>query len=82
MARILLAHGANPNCRDLDGDTPMHAAIKSRLVVDPTAFIELLLASGANRAILNNEGRTAAETYFPARPIAPKKLERVIELLA
>ena len=92
MARVLLAHGANPNCRNKVGDTPMHAAIKSRIVVDPTMFIELLLASGADPAILNNEGRTAAdeallqvgkvaETYFPARPIAPKKLERVIELL-
>jgi len=92
LARVLLAHGADPNCRDKDGDTPMHAVIKSRLVGDPTAFVELLLASGADRTILNNDGRTAldealpqvgkaAETYFPARPIAAKRLERVIELL-
>ncbi len=92
MARILLEHGANPNCRNDEGDTPMHAAIKSRLVLEPTAFIELFLAAGADRAIRNNERRTAveearlqvgkaAETYFPARPIATKRLERVIELL-
>ena len=92
LARVLLLYGANPNCRDKDGNTPMHAAIKSRLVVDPTVFVELLLASGADPAALNNEGRTAldeamlqvgkaAETYFPARPIGPKKLDRVIALL-
>ena len=92
VARVLLENGANPNCRNKDGDTPIHAAIKSRLVGDPTAFIELLLGAGADRAIVNNDGRTAAhealrqvgraaETYFPARPIGPKKLERAIELL-
>jgi ankyrin repeat protein len=92
LARVLLAHGADPNCRNKHGDTPMHAAIKSRLVRDPTEFVELLLASGADRAILNNDGRTAAdeallqagknaETYFPARPIGPKRLERATELL-
>jgi ankyrin repeat protein len=92
VTRVLLANGANPNCRNDNGDTPIHAAIKSRLVEDPTAFVELLLASGADRAILNNDGQSAldeallqvgkvAETYFPARPLRPKKLDRVIELL-
>lgn len=93
LARVLLARGADPNCRDQDGDTPMHAAIKSRIVGDPTAFVELLLAAGADPAIRNNDGRTAldealqqvgkaAETYFPARLIAAKNLKRVIELLS
>ena len=92
LARVFLSHGANPNCRDEDGDTPIHAAIKSRLVRDPAAFVELLLTRGADRTIRNNDGRTAleeallqqgrlAETYFPARPTGPKKLEPVIELL-
>jgi hypothetical protein len=92
VARVLLLHGANPNCRNERGDTPMHAAIKSRLVGDPAAFVELLLAFGADRDILNNDGRRAldeallqvgkvAETYFPARPLKPKKLDRVIDLL-
>jgi ankyrin repeat protein len=92
ITRMLLAHGASPNCRNKYGDTPMHAVIKSRLVVDPTAFVELLLAYGADRSIVNNDGRCAvdeallqvgkmAETYFPARPIASKKLDRAIELL-
>ncbi len=92
LARVLLEHGADPNCRNANGDTPMHAAIKSRLVRDPAEFVLLLLASGADRTILNHDGRTAldetliqvgkcAETYFPARPIATKNLERVVELL-
>ena len=92
MTRVLLAHGADPNCQNDDGDTPMHIAIKSRIVRDPVGFIELLLAAGADPKIRNQAGRTAldealqeagrvAETYFPARPIGPKNLERVIELL-
>lgn len=91
-AHVLLEHGANPNYQNENGDTPMHAAIKSRLVGDPAAFVELLLGAGADPAIVNNDGRTAvdeamlqvgkmAETYFPARPVRPKKLDRVIELL-
>ncbi len=92
LARVLLAHGASPNCQNRNGDTPIHAAIKSRLARDPTAFVELLLDSGADRTIRNNDGRTpleealrqsgqVAETYFPARPLGQKKLDRVIELL-
>ncbi len=92
VTRVLLEHGADPNCRNRNGDTPMHAAIKSRLVRDPAAFVELLLAHGADRTTRNNDGRTAleeallqvgkdAETYFPARPIGAKNLARVIELL-
>jgi hypothetical protein len=91
-ARVLLAHGADPNCRNANGDTPIHAAIKSRLVVDPTVFVELLLAAGADRTLRTNDGRTAleeallqvgkvAETYFPARPTRAKNLDRVIALL-
>ncbi len=93
VTRVFLANGADPNCRNKYGDTPIHAAIKSRLVVDPAAFVELLLAHGADRTILNNDGRSAldqallqvgkvAETYFPARPIGAKRLDRVIELLS
>jgi hypothetical protein len=92
ITRMMLANGASPNCRNKNGDTPIHSVIKSRLVVDPTAFVELLLAHGADPSIVNNEGRRAvdeallqvgkiAETYFPARPIASKKLDRAIELL-
>lgn len=92
FAGMLLEHGSSPNCRNRNGDTPMHAAIKSRLVRDPAALVELLLAAGADPAIRNNDGRTAldeaslqvgkvSETYFPARPVGAKEMERTIELL-
>jgi hypothetical protein len=89
---LLLQHGANPNWRNDAGDTALHCAIKSRIVLDPTNFVQLLLEFGADASIRNREGRTAldeallqtdktAETYFPVRPIAPKNLEQTIELL-
>lgn len=89
---ILLQHGANPNWQNDAGDTPMHCAIKSRIVFDPAKFVQILLEFGADSGVRNREGRTAldeallqvdktAETYFPVRPIAPKKLGQTIELL-
>jgi len=92
VGRVLLEHGANPNWRDEEGNTPLHRAIRSRLVLDPAKFIQLLLEFGVDVDIRNREGRTPldealiqtgkiAETYFPVRPIAPKKLERTIEIL-
>jgi len=92
VARVLIEHGANPNWRDEHGDTPLHRVIKSRIVLDPAPFVEVLLQSDADAAVRNAEGRTPldealaqsgriAETYFPARPLGPKKLDRTIELL-
>lgn len=89
---VLLEHGANPNWQNEAGDTAIHCAIKSRIVLDPTKFVQLLLQSGAGASIRNREGRTAldeallqidqtAETYFPVRPIAKKKLDQTIEML-
>jgi ankyrin repeat protein len=89
---VLLQHGANPNWRDVDGDTPLHRVLKSRIVLDPTEFVRILLAAGADASLRNADGRTAfdeslvqqsknAETYFPVRTIGPKKLEKTIEIL-
>jgi hypothetical protein len=89
---VLLQHGANPNWRDTNGDTPLHRVLKSCIVLDPTEFVKLLLAAGADTSIRNAEGRTAldealvpqgryAETYFPVRTIGLKKLEQTIEIL-
>jgi ankyrin repeat protein len=92
VGRVLLEHGANPNWQDDAGDTAIHRALKSRLVVDPAAFILLLLEFGADLSLRNREGRTPldetllqlgknAKTYFPVRPIAPKNLEDAIRIL-
>jgi Ankyrin repeat len=89
---VLLDHGADPNWRDMNGDTPLHRVLKSRIVLDPGEFVNLLLAAGADTSIRNAEGRTAldeallqrgknAETYFPVRTIGPKRLEQTIEIL-
>lgn len=92
VATVFLEHGADPNCQSPTGDTPLHAVIRSRIVRDPTAFVELLLSHGADPALRNRAGQTAldvalgqanavAETYFPARQLAPKELGKVIALL-
>ena len=92
VAKVLLAHGANPNWRDDEGNTPLHRVIRSRIVLDPVKFVQVLLEFGADASVRNREARTPldeallqtekiAETYFPVRPIAPKRLEKTIELL-
>lgn len=92
VARILLAHGANPNWRDDEGNSPLHRVIRSRIVLDPADFVQVLLQFGADPSARNREARSPldevllqtekiAETYFPVRPIAPKRLEKTIELL-
>jgi hypothetical protein len=94
VARVLLEHGANPNWRDEEGNTPIHRVIQSRIVLDPAKFIQRLLDFGADVSLRNREGRTPldeaetflqtgriAESYFPIRPIGPKKLEQTIQIL-
>jgi len=94
VAPVLLAHGADPNWQDNNGDTAMHRAIRSRVVVNPAIFIKILLDAGADPTLRNHEGRTpleeaealfqagkSAETYYPVRTIGPKKLEETIAIL-
>ncbi len=94
VARVLLEHGATPNWQDEEGNTPIHRVIQSRIVLDPAKFIQLLIDFGADVSLRNRQGRTSldeaeallqagkiAETYFPVRPIGPKKLEQTIQLL-
>jgi hypothetical protein len=92
VSRVLLEHGANPNWQDEEGNTPIHRVIQSRMVLDPAKFVQLLLDFGADPGLRNRWKRTPldeallqtgkiAETYFPVRPIAPKKLERTVEIL-
>lgn len=92
VARVLLEHRANPNWQDADGNTPLHCVLRSRIVLDPAAFVRLLLDFGADAKLRNHAGRTAleeaemqtdrnAETYFPIRKIGPKKLDESLQLL-
>eukprot|EP01041_Mallomonas_annulata_P009579 gene9579-19905_t len=47
LIQILLTAGANPNLRDLDGDTPLH-------VCELREVAELLIAHGADPLLLNS----------------------------
>jgi len=54
----LLAAGADPNLRDVYGDTPLHAAAYDA----PAALINVLLQAGGNPNLPNDVGVTAYET--------------------
>jgi len=92
VAGVLLEHGANANWRDEEGNTAIQCAIRSRIVGDPAEFVGVLIEFGADLQLRNRDGRTAleealmqagksVETYFPIRPISPKRLARTAELL-
>jgi ankyrin repeat protein len=52
---LLLGRGANVSCIDLDGDTPLHWAVKS----EQEATARILLEQGAYVDASNEEGQTA-----------------------
>lgn len=92
VTRIMLASGADPNWRNRDGDTPLHLAVRSRLVREPADFVAAMLAGGADASIRNLAGRTAldecvARSGSPAtdhetqQPIGAKQLDRSMALL-
>ena len=54
LAELLLAAGADPNARNIDGSTPLHVAVAS----GKQDLIELLLANKANPNARNNAGQT------------------------
>jgi hypothetical protein len=56
IAQFLLDKGADINATDLDGNTPLHVAIKARGGNLP--LVECLLAAGSSLEIKNNRGET------------------------
>ncbi len=62
MARLLLAHGANPNSRDKFGATALHYAVNGGFAPDErTDTIALLLAHGADASARDKSGATARD---------------------
>ena len=57
LLKFLLSVGANPNLKDNDGDTPLH-------VCESAEVAELLLASGADPLLLNNENQSIFDVAF------------------
>jgi ankyrin repeat protein len=55
--RLLLAHGANVNAVNLDGDTPLLVAVSS-FICHPK-WVQVLLAGGPNVNMVNSKGETA-----------------------
>ena len=54
-ARMLLAHGANPNVVDTDGRTPLMRAARN----SDAELVSALLAAGADAQLVDAEGQTA-----------------------
>ncbi len=81
-ARLLLAHGAEVNIADSDGNTPLHLASmrgKDReLGHQNIALIVLLLEHGANKDALSANNRTPLLEACLSKPHAPAA---IIELL-
>ena len=50
-----------PELTDANGHTLLHRVLKSRIVLDPTEFVKVLLAAGADAGIRNGEGCTALD---------------------
>ena len=55
IVECLIEVGADPNCEDKSGVTPLHRAVRTRC----TAAVQTLLANGANPRLRNGSGSTS-----------------------
>lgn len=58
LIRLLIDYGANPNLKDINGNSSLHLACLHSLSED---CIELLLQNQCNLTLINNKGLTALE---------------------
>jgi len=61
LARLLLAHGANPNARDKDGTTPLLSTDDDRVAL-------ILLRSGADPRAKDENGTVRAQAVKGRMP--------------
>ena len=61
ISRILISHGFNVNAQNCKGQTPLHYAI----TYNYTAVVDLLIAMGAKRGILNAFGLSSSQGISP-----------------
>ena len=68
MTKLLLRHGANPNARDSEDETPLHFVVRVRdAAKNPVAVIKLLLKSGADIDAISTSGQTPLYWAIVAR---------------
>jgi hypothetical protein len=58
VVQLLLANGADPNAKDLDGHTPLHSAVGYSRRGFKRAVVDLLLIYGADINTKDDDGRT------------------------
>ena len=58
IVKQLLTNGADPNAKDISGNTPLHAAVERPNTVDHPKVVDLLRESGADNRIKNLAGNT------------------------
>ena len=72
VARLLIAHGADPNARNMRGYTPLHRASEYGRI----EIVRLLIEHGANVEVKDDEGRT------PLDVATSQQHEDIINLLS
>jgi ankyrin repeat protein len=69
LARLLIARGANVNCRGEEGGTPLHEAAGNGQI----ELVKLLLANGANLNAKDDRGKTPLATALEYKQAAIAK---------